>query len=113
MADNGWRDVVLLTLREAPSKKDPTKGYGLWIVMRVKPDGTVFNVTARSGQYYFMNSEKRLPKDGLSDWDLSDLKKDWDKVKVLMDRKNPPPVPAADAPEPEKPADDAVEDCPF
>lgn len=128
MAD-GWRDVVLRTIKETPSKKEEGKGYGLYVIMRVKPDNTVFNVTVRSGQYYTINGEKKLPKDGLNEFDFFALKgkttaapikacacgamRDatvFDEVRVLLDRKNPPPVPAPDAPPP--PADE-IEQPPF
>ena len=130
MADNGWRDVVLKTIKETPSKKEEGKGYGLYVIMRVKPDNTVFNVTVRSGQYYHINGEKRLPKDGLNEFDFFALKEAvagdpikacscgktrsptvFDGVRKLLDRRNPPPVPAADAPPPL--ADEPIEECPF
>lgn len=132
MASEGWRDVVLMTIKESPSKKEEGKGYGLYVVMRVKPDNTVFNVTVRSGGYYTINGEKRLPKDGLNEFDFFALREAtigepvkacscgkmrsatvFDDVKKLLDRRNPPPVPTEDAPPPPAPADEPIPDCPF
>lgn len=123
MAD--WRNVVLLTLRETPSKKEGKKdeGYGTWIVARVKPDNTLFNVTYRSGRYYpnKLTGEKELPKDGIGYYDFMELKKEskkltaavracacgatraptvWDEVVALLDPRHPPVLPPPDAPPP-------------
>lgn len=118
-----WRDVILLTLRETPSKKPEKKdeGYGLWVVARVKPDNTLFGVTLRSGRYYpnKVDGSKSLPKEGIGFYDLKALEeksKDpafdyiYAQVKALCDPKHPPvlpnpgaPAPVATEPEPEMP----------
>lgn len=123
MAEGQWRDVVLLTLRETASKKadKPNEGYGLWVVARVKPDNTLFNVTLRAGKYApnKVDGSKSLPKDGLGYYDikaLEDKSKDpqhefvWSQVKAMLDPKNPPVIPPpgepeqqAQEPEPEMP----------
>lgn len=117
MADNGWRDVVLMTIRENASKKEgkADEGYGLWVVARVKPDNTLFNVTVRSGRYYpnKVTGSKELPKDGLGHYDFLALrdKAAWDQVERLLDPKRPPVIPDPGAepaaspppPEPEMP----------
>lgn len=110
MADGGWRDVVLLVLREW--EKKPGEGYGLWVVARVKPDNTLFGVTLRSGRYFpsKLTGEKELPREGLSFYDLMELKKagataatKWEEVVKLLDPKHPPVLPAPDAPAPAAP----------
>jgi hypothetical protein len=125
MAEDGWRDVILLTLRETPSKKpdEQGKGYGDWVVARVKPDGKLFAVTFRSGKYYpsKIDGSKTLPKDGIGFYSFMELKKPskvktdpvkscacgatrvpavWDDVVKLLDPRNPPKLPAADEPAP-------------
>ena len=96
-----WREVLLLTIREVESKKNDGSGFGMWVIQKILNDKS-FNVTIRAGRYYTdkVNGEKRYPKDGLSDWDFMALKNKspdgqglvWDKIKVLIDRKNPPAV---------------------
>lgn len=116
MAEGTWKDVVLLTIRETPSKKEGKEGegYGLWAVARVKPDGTLFNVTLRSGRYYKnkVTGSKEMPKDGLGYYDFMELKKPgktpgvatmWEEVIKLLDPKHPPVLPSTDAPPPAAP----------
>ncbi len=112
-----WREIVLKTLREKEWKDG--KGFGLWIVQKAKNDTSV-SVTVRAGMYYTdkVTGEKRYPKDGLTDWDLSALKDKWNEVKPLLDRKNPPPVPPLEsetqAPPAQAPSDDSnLEEVPF
>jgi hypothetical protein len=118
MAQGEWRDVVLITIRETPSKKadKPDEGYGLWVVARVKPDNTLFNVTVRSGRYYpnKVDGSKTLPKDGIGFYDFMEFKKPsktqthpvkacacgavrtptvWEDILALLDPKNPPVLP--------------------
>lgn len=73
MADT-WRDVVLKTLRETPSKTKAGAGFGTWVVQRVKNDKS-FSVTVRAGGFYTdaVTGEKRYPKDGLSLYDFKAL----------------------------------------
>ncbi len=73
MADT-WRDIVLKTIRETPSRTKQGAGFGLWIVQRVKNDKS-FSVTVRSGSFYTdaVSGEKRLPKDGLNLYDFKAL----------------------------------------
>lgn len=85
MAEGEWRDVILLTLRETPTKPKKGResewkegeGYGDWVVARVKPDNTLFGVTFRSGKYYpsKLDGSKTLPKDGISYYSFMELKK--------------------------------------
>ena len=97
-----WREVLLLTIREFESKKKDGSGFGMWVIQKIHDDKS-FNVTVRAGRYYIdkVTGEKKVPRDGgLSDWDFIALKNKnpdgeglvWDKVKALIDRKNPPPV---------------------
>lgn len=98
-----YRDVLLLTVRENESKRKDGSGFGIWVIQKVR-DEKHFNVTVRAGRYYTdkVTGEKRYPKDGLSDLDFQALKKVdpdgdgkkliWDKIRVLIDRNNPPPV---------------------
>lgn len=132
MADSGWSEVILLTLRETPAKpKDgverPGEGYGQWVVARFWPDGRLFKVTLRAGQYRpsKIDGSKTLPKDGLDYYNLMDLRKPskvnidpvkkcecgatraptvWEDVVFLMNPRNPPK-----RPEPIAPAGDAQE----
>lgn len=127
MANEGWRDVVLMTIRETPNKKKEGHFYGLWVVMRVTPDDKCFGVTVRSGESFLMNGERRYPKDGLNEFDFYAIKEAtagdpvkscscgktrsptvFDEVRKLLDRKNPPPVGG-----PPPPASDEIEPCPF
>ncbi len=100
-----WRDVILVTIRENPSKRSdkPDEGYGTWIVARVKPDNKLFGVTFRSGRYYpnKVTGEKTLPKDGIGFYDFMELKKPWkggpettwEMVVKMLDPKHPPVLP--------------------
>ncbi len=117
MAEGEWRDVVLLTIRETPSKKEGKtgEGYGLWVVARVKPDNTLFAVTLRSGRYYpnKLDGSKTLPKDGLGYYDMMELKKKgqaaetvWQEVVAMLDPKHPPVLPAPGTPPPPAPEPD-------
>ena len=106
MADE-WRDVVLRTIRETASKNREGSGFGLWIVMKLKNDA-FYNVTVRSGSYYTdkVTGEKRIPREGLTDYDFAALKKVWaTDVLPLIDHNNPPPVPGP-ADEPPKEEED-------
>jgi hypothetical protein len=115
MADT-WRDAILLTLREMPSKNKEGSGWGLWVVMKVRND-TCYNVSVRAGSYYTdkVTGERRIPRDGLTSYDFAKLKEEWAKVKPLLDRDNPPPVPAPEGEQPQDPpqGQDALEDPPF
>lgn len=115
MADQ-WRDVILETIRETQSKTKAGAGFGLWLVMKVKNEAC-YNVTVRAGSFYTdqVSGEKRLPKDGLTDWDFAALKKVWEEKKIakLLDRKSPPPVPHPDAPPPAAAAEETIEDVPW
>ena len=114
-----WRDIVLLTVKETPSKTKEGAGFGAWVIQKLR-DGAHYNVTLRAGNYFTnqLTGEREYPKGGLTDYDLNDLKKTvpgtaetyWAAAMRLLDRKNPPPVPAEgapvggppEAPEPEK-----------
>lgn len=69
-----WRDIVLKTLRETPSRTKAGAGYGLWVVQRVKNEKS-YSVTVRSGSFYTdaVTAEKRYPKDGLNLYDFKAL----------------------------------------
>jgi len=113
-----WRDVVILTIRETPSKSKAGSGFGMWVIQKLR-DGAHYNVTLRAGNYFTnqVSGEKQYPKDGMTDWDFEALKKSvpglpekapgkptlyWDIVMPLLDRKNPPPVPEPESqPDPE------------
>jgi hypothetical protein len=125
MAEGEWRNVILKTIRESPSKKEGKvgEGYGLWVVARIKPDNTLFSVTVRSGRYYpnKVTGEKEIPKDGLGFYDfmaLNDKSKTpgaefvWDEVKPMLDPKTPPVIPAPNAPEPAA-AEPPIEEMPW
>lgn len=122
-----WKDVVILTIKQTPSRSKEGSGFGVWVIQKLR-DGAHYNVTVRAGSYYKhqVTGEPVYPKDGLTDWDFEAMNKQtgniipdgkggtrpefiWDVVKKLIDRKNPPPVPTdepASAPpttEPEMP----------
>lgn len=83
--------------------------------MRVK-NNACYNVTVRAGSFWTKEStkEKVYPKDGLTDWDFEALNKVWKAdVKPLLDRKNPPPVPAPDAPPPAQAPTEDLPDAPW
>ena len=120
MAEGEWRNVILLTIRESPSKKEGKEGegYGLWVVARVKPDNTLFGVTVRSGRYYpnKVTGEREIPKDGLGFFDFKALKDKsktpgfeyvWDEIEKLLDPKRPPVLPNPGAPPPPAPEPEA------
>lgn len=127
MATGEWRDVILLTLRETPTRQKAGResewkegeGYGDWVVARVKPDGTLFNVTFRSGKYQpsKIDGTKMLPKDGIGFYSFMELRKPsktnvapikacacgatraptvWEDVVAMLDPKKPPVLPAAE-----------------
>jgi hypothetical protein len=131
-----WRDVVLVTIKKtAPEKeKKPGEGYGMWIAARVRPDGTLFKVTIRSGRYYQnkVTGLMEIPKDGLDYYDCMDLTKPskqktvavkscacgaekmptvWSDVVAMLDPKHPPELPAADATPPAQ--EEKIEEDPF
>lgn len=141
MAAGEWRDVILHTLRETPSKKEgkTNEGYGMWVVARVKPDGSIFGVTVRSGRYYpnKLDGSKTVPKEGMGYYDFMELKKKskvltesmkgcpscgvareptvWDEVVKFLDPKNPPKLPDFEPeqqpdPEPSAPAEPELPD---
>ena len=116
-----WREILLLTIRETESKKNDGSGWGIWVFQKAHGDTSV-SVTVRAGRYYTdkVTGDKKYPKDGLSDWDFMALKNKapdgqglvWDKVKVLIDRKNPPAVaPIEEETAPEKPSE--MEEAPW
>lgn len=137
MANEGWRDVLLMTIRETPNKKKDGAFYGLYVIMRITPDNKCFGVTVRSGESYMMNGFRKYPKEGLNEYDFFALKNEadgesvkacscgkmrsptvFDKVRKLLDRRNPPPVPEPEAPAlppppPPPPPAEVIEDCPF
>ena len=113
MADDGWRTVVLLTIRETPNKKKEGSWYGTWVVARVKPDGTIFSKTVRSGESYTMSGERRYPKEGLTWYDFEALRPIYkDKVEPLIDPKRSVVIPPTGTPTPPPPPDE-IEECPF
>lgn len=89
-----WRDVVLLMIRETPSRTKPDAGYGLWVIQKVKNNKSV-SVTVRSGSYYTdkVTGEKRYPKDGLNLYDFKALKTIYkEKIEKLLETPKDAPV---------------------
>lgn len=70
-----WRDLVLKTLRETPSRTKDGAGFGMWVIQRVRNNAS-FSVTVRSGGYYTdkVTGERRYPKEGLSLYDFNALR---------------------------------------
>lgn len=75
MPQDEWRDLVLKTIRETPSRTKEGAGFGLWIIQRVR-NGRSFSVTVRSGGFYTdaVTGERRYPKDGLNAYDFKALR---------------------------------------
>ena len=117
-----WRDIVLLTIKETPSKNKEGSGFGVWIIQKLR-DGAHYNVTLRAGSFYMNQAtgEREYPKGGLTDWDLNELKKTvpgstetfWVVGMRLLDRRNPPAVPPPDALEPAQMPEEPIEDVPW
>lgn len=94
MAAEGWRDVLLLTIRETPNKKKENAFFGMWVMMRVTPDNKCFSVKVVSGESYLMNNERKYPREGLTWYDFEALRPIFiEKISPLIDPRNPPPVP--------------------
>lgn len=95
-----YRDILLKTLKETPSKTKPGAGYGMWVIQRVKNDAS-FKVTVRSGGFYTdaVTGDKRYPKDGLDLFDFNTLSPIFKtEIKPLLEIPKGTVVAAADAP---------------
>ena len=116
MADNGFRSIVLKTIRETQSSKDETKGWGMWILQYIK-DGQHVATKLVCGEYWTdaMSGEKRYRAKGMGRRDFETLNSVWKEVKPII--WDPPAVkseePASEEAHPEDPGGAKQEDIPF
>lgn len=98
-----WRDIVLKTIRETPSKTKEGSGYGLYIIQRVC-DEKSFSVTVRSGSYRTdaVSGEKVYPRDGLNIYDFNAIRPIYkQEIEPMLEIKKGTPVAQSEAPPPE------------
>ena len=102
--------IILRTINETPSRKDEGKGWGMWILQYFDPETRKsVSVKVVAGEYYPMNGERRYKAKG---WNTRDFLTFWPHKDDFKNfEKNPPPIPAADAPAP--PPEPTIDDVPF
>ena len=70
-----WKDIVLETIKETPSRDKAGAGFGMWLLQKTK-DGKSVSVKVVAGSFYThqVTGEKVYPKDGLGYRDFDSLR---------------------------------------